>query len=103
LPTFDCKTCGACCAFSAAWPRFTLEDDAAIARIPPHLVDDSGRGMRCAGDRCAALEGAVGVSVSCAAYSERPEVCRSCTPGDEACGIARARFGLAPVPMESDG
>jgi len=52
---FDCQTCGACCAYSDTWPRFTLEDEAAIARIPPALVNDAGNGMRCTGDRCAAL------------------------------------------------
>jgi Fe-S-cluster containining protein len=89
-----CQACGACCAFSAEWPRFTLEEDADIERIPPALVDESGRGMRCDGDRCAALIGQVGVSTSCAVYSVRPEVCRTCMPGDEACRIARQRFGL---------
>jgi Fe-S-cluster containining protein len=89
-----CQACGACCAFSAEWPRFTLEDDADLARIPSALVDESGRGMRCEGDRCAALMGKVGVSTSCAVYSVRPEVCRTCMPGDEACQMARQRFGL---------
>jgi Fe-S-cluster containining protein len=89
-----CQSCGACCVFSAEWPRFTLEDDADLARIPSALVDESGRGMRCEGDRCAALIGQVGVSTSCAVYSVRPEVCRTCMPGDEACRMARQRFGL---------
>ena len=93
--SFDCQTCGACCSYSQTWPRFTLEDDAAIARIPAALVNDAGSGMRCTGDRCAALTGTVGVSVSCKAYNQRPDVCRECSPGDEACTIARAGFNLA--------
>jgi len=89
LGTLDCRRCGACCAYAADWPRFTLEDDAASARIPAHLVDDAGARMRCDGDRCAALEGTVGVATRCTIYDDRPEVCRACVPGDDACLIAR--------------
>src|SRR4051812_49335707 len=96
-PLFDCKTCGACCSYSPTWPRFTLEDDAAIARIPPALVNDSGSGLRCQGDRCAALAGTLAESVTCTIYSARPDVCRACMPGDEACRMARARFNLSPI------
>ena len=89
-----CRACGACCAFSRAWPRFSLEDDATLDRIPAAFVDrDRGR-MRCDGDRCAALVGDVGVSTSCAVYDVRPEVCRACVPGDYACQTARHGFGL---------
>jgi hypothetical protein len=27
----------------------------------------------------------------------RPDVCRACLPGDEACTLARRRFGLAEI------
>jgi uncharacterized protein len=50
--------------------------------------------MRCDGDRCAALVGEVGVSTACAIYAIRPDVCRACTPGDDACTMARQRFKL---------
>ena len=50
--------------------------------------------MRCAGDRCAALMGRVGIATSCAVYDVRPDVCRACEPGDDACQIARAKHGL---------
>jgi uncharacterized protein len=53
--------------------------------------------MRCHGNRCAALEGVVGVSTSCAIYAVRPDVCRACLPGDDACRRARARFGLGSL------
>lgn len=89
-----CRACGACCAFSDEWPRFTLEDDERLAGIPRHLVDRDRNRMRCRGDRCAALVGEVGVATSCAAYDVRPDVCRDCMPGDEACNMARRRFGL---------
>jgi uncharacterized protein len=93
-----CRGCGACCAFSRTWPRFTTESDAQLDRIPQALVAANGRGMRCGDDRCAALAGEVGVATSCVIYPMRPDVCRACAPGDEACGMARRRFGLASVP-----
>jgi len=89
-----CRTCGACCSFSREWPRFTLEDDADLDRIPRELVDQHLGRMKCDGDRCAALVGQVGVSTACAIYSIRPDVCRACEPGDDACLMARQRFGL---------
>jgi uncharacterized protein len=64
-----CQSCGACCAYSANWPR-------------------------CDGDRCAALAGKIGVATSCTIYDVRPEVCRSCMPGDAECDMARKRHGL---------
>ena len=50
--------------------------------------------MRCYGDRCSALLGEVGVLTTCAVYDVRPDVCRACAPGDEACTLARQAFGL---------
>jgi uncharacterized protein len=92
--SFDCQACGACCSFSREWPRFTLEDDAALDLIPAALVDPALGGMRCEGDRCLALDGEVGVATSCTIYAVRPDVCRACTPGDGACRMAREHFGL---------
>lgn len=89
-----CNTCGACCSYSAEWPRFTLEDDLAIERLPRDLVDDGLFGMRCEGARCSALVGTVAVSTSCSVYAHRPDVCRACQPADEACHIARRAHGL---------
>ena len=40
------------------------------------------------------LESAVRIAVVGAV---RPEVCRSCEPGDDACQMARRRFGLTPI------
>ena len=92
-----CQACGACCSFSKDWPRFSLESDAVLALIPPVFVDDAQGRMRCAGDRCSALLGNVGVATSCAVYAVRPEVCRVCVPGDDACQMARRRFHLSVV------
>ena len=93
----DCQSCGACCAYSREWPRFSLESEADLARIPPRFVDDEHGRMRCHGERCTALVGEVGIATSCAIYAVRPEVCRACEPGDEACRMARRRFNLPPL------
>lgn len=92
-----CQTCGACCAYSAAWPRFSLEDDAALGRIPARFVATDGSGMRCEGERCSALIGEVGTSTRCAIYEARPDVCRACQPGDEECNIARRARNLPEI------
>ena len=101
-PTSDnpCQSCGACCAYSNSWPRFSTEDDAALDRIPEKFVNERQSGMRCDGDRCAALSGQVGIDTSCVVYDVRPEVCRTCMPGDAECDLARRKWGL-PVLVES--
>jgi len=71
-----------------------LETDADLAQIPRAYVDDERGRMRCSGDRCAALIGEVGVATACAIYQVRPEVCKACLPGDDACRMARRRFHL---------
>lgn len=93
----DCRACGACCSFSPEWPRFSTEDDAALDRIPSAYVDNAQGRMRCIGNRCAALVGQVGVATACAIYAMRPDVCKACLPGDEACQMARRRFNLPPL------
>src|SRR5262245_55137022 len=90
----ECRACGACCAYSAEWPRFSLETDAQPDRIPRAFIDDERAPRRREGGRCVALVGRVGVATSLAVYSTRPEVCRACLPGDDACQIARRRFNL---------
>lgn len=92
-----CQSCGACCAYDSRWPRFTLEDDAVLARIPPRYVAADGSGMRCDGDRCSALTGEIGKSTACSIYDIRPDVCRACLPGDAECNTARRRHGLSEI------
>jgi len=89
-----CQACGACCAYSQNWPRFSTEEETALAQIPLALVNARQSGMRCEGDRCAALEGKIGVATACTIYALRPEVCRTCLPGDAECAMARRKFGL---------
>jgi uncharacterized protein len=90
-----CQACGACCSYSHNWPRFTTEDDAQLALIPETFVNDKLSGMRCDGDRCSALSGQIGVATRCDIHPVRPEVCRTCMPGDVECAMARRRHGLA--------
>ena len=59
--------------------------------------------MRCEGDRCAALSGEIGTATACTIYAVRPLVCRDCVPGDDACSIARAARGMAPVASVGGG
>lgn len=92
-----CQACGACCDFSPDWPRFSLESDATLALIPEKFIAANLSGMRCAGNRCAALSGKVGEATACTIYDHRPEVCRDCQPGDAACAMARDRHGLPPL------
>lgn len=92
-----CQGCGACCAYSRAWPRFSTESEDALVRIPEAFVDASLSGMLCIGNRCAALVGEVGVATACSIYNDRPDVCRACEPGDDACLMARAHWGMSAL------
>ena len=92
-----CQDCGACCSYSAEWPIFTTEHESELDLIPARLVSADLRGMRCEGVRCAALHGVVGDAVACSIYGLRPDVCRVCQPGDEACTIARRHFGFPEI------
>jgi len=91
----DCQTCGACCSYSHEWPRFSTESDADLDLLPAQFVSADQSGMRCDGERCSALSGTIGKQVSCVIYGLRPDVCRTCLPGDDACSTARKAFGLA--------
>ncbi|MFZ3358477.1 MAG: YkgJ family cysteine cluster protein [Xanthobacteraceae bacterium] len=94
LSAAACQTCGACCSYSPDWPRFSLESDADLDRIPRAYVDDQHGRMRCNSNRCSALLGEIGVSTACAIYAVRPDVCKACLPGDDACLTARRHFNL---------
>ena len=96
-PVFDCQSCGACCSYSAEWPCFSMEDDSQLDRIPEKFVAADLSGMRCEGDRCSALQGDIGKATACGIYAVRPEVCRTCMPGDAECAMARRKFGLPVI------
>ena len=93
----DCQACGACCSYSAEWPRFSLEADAHLDLIPEKFVAADLSGMSCSGARCSALTGEVGRATACSIYELRPDVCRACIPGGDDCAMARAKFGMAAL------
>ena len=66
----------------------------ALDLIPESFVNERLSGMRCDGDRCSALSGKVGEATACLIYAMRPDVCRTCMPGDVECAMARKRHGL---------
>jgi uncharacterized protein len=103
-----CTRCGACCA--AFRVDFAREELASVqGSVPDGLAVELNdtlcrmRGTDHAQPRCAALVGTVGVKAHCGIYEWRPSPCREfglLAPlgrGDEACGRARARHGLAPL------
>jgi Fe-S-cluster containining protein len=73
--------------------------DRLVGKVNDHLACMAGTNQP--EPRCAALEGEIGKSVSCSAYALRPSPCREVQPGDEKCGRARMRHGLAPLPPRS--
>ena len=92
LDAFDCRACGACCAYSDSWPAFIGDGDG--EGIADELIDfDHGR-MQCHGNRCSALAGEVGGQAQCSVYPNRPLVCREFQPGSDDCIMVRRRFGL---------
>ncbi len=96
-----CLSCGACCAYSHEWPRFSTESEEELALIPEALVAANLSGMRCEAERCLALDGRIGEKVACKIYAVRPHVCRACEIGDDACETARAHHGLPPIAAGS--
>jgi len=92
LDTFDCLSCGACCAYSESWPAFIGDGDG--EGIPDDLIDfDHGR-MWCHGNRCSALAGELGNRTQCSVYEKRPLVCREFQPKSEDCIMVRRSFDL---------
>ena len=88
--SFDCQTCGLCCAYSESWPVFIGEGDG--KGIPDEFVDFENRRMLSYGNRCTALEGKLGCQVSCSVYEKRPLVCREFQAGSEDCIMVRDSF-----------
>ena len=70
--------------------------------IPSAFVDDDNGRMAWTGSRCAALSGDVGLATKCLVYEFRPDVCRECQPGDDACEMAREMYGMEPIGAGSD-
>lgn len=90
----DCRSCGACCAYSDSWPSFDPFDERDGAALPAELVHADGGRMACEGDRCKALAGVVGEAVHCTVYADRPTLCREFEAGSDTCLLVRDFFGL---------
>ncbi|MBM0206106.1 YkgJ family cysteine cluster protein [Micromonospora sp. STR1s_5] len=100
----DCRCCGACCQHGGEVPVYVTDS------TPRHLTrpvrgrigfdaDDEAEGVRCMakrpGGQCKALQGTVGVSVSCGIYALRPAICREFPPGSDGCRYARGQMRRA--------
>ncbi len=105
---FDCRTCGACCCntdenraerfvdYVEVTPRSALSRHPRLLRKLTVLNDDGERHLRLRGaeQRCAALEGKLGVRVSCTIYALRPAACRDVQPGSRECRRDRRERGI---------
>ena len=103
-----CETCGACCAmFLVSFPN-SEADDVEGGFVPLVLSgrrDDTRRymsGTELKHPRCIALQGVVGVGVTCTIYEKRPTTCHNFLRswedgnGNFLCDKARSVFGLQP-------
>jgi len=90
--SFDCLSCGACCAYSESWPAFIGDGDG--DGIPDELIDFGHERMQCYGDRCSALVGEIGTLAKCSVYENRPLVCREFQSGSDDCNMVRRKFNL---------
>ena len=88
---FDCKLCGACCAFKWSWPIFKKDRSDAL-NIPIDMVRVDYPLMKTENNRCIALDGKVGESVCCKIYNNRPNSCRKFEPGSDLCKEARKKL-----------
>ena len=106
--SFDCRTCGACCCntdenraerfvdYVEVGPRSALLRHPGLLRRLTVLNGEGERHMRLRGaeQRCTALEGRLGVRVSCTIYALRPAACRRVEPGSPECRKVRRERGM---------
>ena len=98
--SFDCLTCGACCAtyrvsFYAGECDYHHEGIVPtdlVTPISPHLV--CMQGTQKTPSRCVALIGNIGESIHCSIYSQRSSTCRNFAVGSDACIKARIKHGI---------
>ncbi|HCY87642.1 MAG TPA: YkgJ family cysteine cluster protein [Desulfobacteraceae bacterium] len=103
-----CLTCGACCAvFCVSFAEDEIDTFPGGA-VPADLTEMRKPGQRImrgtlgSHPRCEALEGRVGVKVSCRIYKNRPSTCRKFGiaweggQGNHQCDRARAMYGFSP-------
>ena len=106
--SFDCQACGACCCntdenraeaymdYVEVTERAHLRKHPALLRKLTVLNAKGERHMRLRGaeQRCAALEGRLGVRVSCTIYELRPAACHRVKPGSRECRRDRRERGI---------
>ncbi|MEE3649309.1 MULTISPECIES: YkgJ family cysteine cluster protein [unclassified Brenneria] len=103
-----CMHCGACCAYFRVSFYWAEADDGGGV-VPALLTEPLTPFLRCMqgsnskNPRCCALEGKIGVNVSCSIYVNRPSPCREFMQSgkngqiNDACNRARASYGLPPL------
>jgi Fe-S-cluster containining protein len=107
---FDCQACGACCCNTARNIAMRSRDYVEVTKgdmlYRDHKEtlktfgvrnDDGVWHLKLVGEeqRCAALDGDIGVGVGCEIYRLRPRGCRLVEAGDQECLIARKTHGLS--------
>jgi len=106
--TFDCQTCGACCCnpdenraeqyvdYVEVTRRSALAKHPRLVRRLTVLNAKGERHLKLKGaeQRCVALEGTLGVRVSCTIYELRPAGCRAVMPGSKECRRDRRERGI---------
>ena len=92
LTAAACRACGACCSFSPEWPRFSLEDDADLNRIPRRYVDGEMNGHR------DAVTGRTSGDALKREGSELPESCHRMGYPPATCGESGCRKFAADIP-----
>ena len=98
--SFDCQSCGACCAFfrvSFYWAETDAHPEGSVPQalttaISPHHVAMQGTTRK--PPRCVALDGDIGKSVGCRIYEQRSSTCREFEMGSEGCLKARKQHQL---------
>lgn len=110
-----CLQCGACCAFFRVSFYWSEAEPFLGGSVLPELVEPLNaqrvamRGTLHPPERCTALEGQVGETVSCSICSSRPSPCRELQPWNvdgqpnEKCSRARAAYQLPPLNPTLDG
>ena len=106
--SFDCQSCGACCCnidenraeryvdYVEVGARAALTRHPALLRRLTVVNNAGERHMRLRGreQRCIALQGRLGVRVTCAIYALRPAACRRVEPGSRECRRDRRERGI---------
>ena len=84
----SCITCGACCSYTdPKWIEVSGEDRKRLNNddliesgdVESYAMKQTKQG------KCVALQGKIGVKVSCSVYPNRPQVCCDVMPGSNKC------------------